>query len=189
MQLGTRAVPPRRVGANVGSRVGGRDGGGVAADRMRARQHASSISYAIRRCCDAQVSATAAMAPLPIPSRHICPPIYAQPNAHAFACTHREPLNPSERTHGCTAVYRGDGRRGPWSIRRDADPRAAVTSSAARPSGCNTCACGRAASARVSDAEAIPATATTRIRTRCCARSRRSCGRFVANGHSETRPL
>jgi hypothetical protein len=71
MQLGTRVVPPRRVGANVGSRVGGRVGGGVAADRTRARTHASSITYAIRRCCDAQVSATAGMAKLPITSRHI----------------------------------------------------------------------------------------------------------------------
>jgi hypothetical protein len=58
-------------------------------DRMRARTHASSLSYAIRRCCDAQVSGIACMAKLPITSSHICAPIYAQPDAHALMCIHR----------------------------------------------------------------------------------------------------
>ena len=45
---GSRAVPPSRVGANVGSGVGGRDGGGVGtADRMHARTHAR-ISNIVR---------------------------------------------------------------------------------------------------------------------------------------------
>ncbi len=53
---------------------------------VHARTHACmpSISCAIRRCCDAQVSATAGTAQLPITSRHICAPIYAQTNAQCI---------------------------------------------------------------------------------------------------------
>jgi hypothetical protein len=161
-----------------------------------ARTHASSTSYAIGRCCDAQVSATAARPNCPL-YLAMYPPIYAQTNAHAFSCIHRKTNTSYAHTHGCSGVCGragemqgeggargGEGEGGPWSICRDAEPCAAVPSNAARPSGC-TRACGRAASAPVVGAEAIPATAATRIRRRCCARSRRSGGHFAATGTAE----
>jgi hypothetical protein len=74
-------------------------------DRMRARQHASSISYAIRRCCDAQVSDTAGMAQMPITSRHMCPPISARTNAHTFVCIHRQTNTFYAHTHLAAQVW------------------------------------------------------------------------------------
>jgi hypothetical protein len=53
------------------------------------RSHAcTSISYAIRRCCAAQVPATAARRNC-LSHLAIYPPIYAQSNAHALMCIHR----------------------------------------------------------------------------------------------------
>jgi hypothetical protein len=86
-------------------------------DRMRARTHASSLSYAIRRCCDAQVSATAGMAQMPITSRHIWfSDLRANPTRITFGCTHRRTNTFCAHTHGCAGVCvyasRGAAREG-----------------------------------------------------------------------------
>jgi hypothetical protein len=87
---------------------------------VHARTDASSISYAIRRCGGAQVSATAAMAPLPIAPRHISADLRANARAHIHVYPPMDQYIYAH-THGvCSRLCasRGDaieGMQGGWA--------------------------------------------------------------------------
>ena len=145
MQPGSRAVPPSRVGANVGGRVGG---GVATADRMRARAHGCIFdivrNQAMRWPTGTRNSSHGATAyrTSPYIRRSTRPPTRshtcASTDGPIHLRTHTRCVQPCvcERRRRCEKGNARGMRRGPSSICRDAEPCAAVASGAARPPGC-----------------------------------------------------
>lgn len=145
MQPGARAVPPSRVGANVGGRVGG---GVATADRMRARTHGCIFdivrNQAMRWRTGTRNSSHGATAyrTSPYIRRSTRPPTRshtcASTDGPIHLRTHTRCVQPCvcERRRRCEKGNARGMRRGPSSICRDAEPCAAVASGAARPPGC-----------------------------------------------------